>query len=80
MLDLWLSAGLLMLTALAFLMYPLLRRQPEVIAEDRTALNVALYQERLAELSAQQAAGTLSGEQFEAGVVTFVIGPGADPL
>ena len=67
MLDLWLSAGLLMLTALAFLMYPLLRRQPEVIAEDRTALNVALYQERLAELSAQQAAGTLSGEQFETG-------------
>lgn len=67
MLDLWLSAGLLMLVALAFLMFPLLRRPREAAIEDRTALNVALYQERMAELSAQQAAGTLGTEQFETG-------------
>src|SRR5690606_22048697 len=35
--------------------------------EDRTALNVALYEERLGELVAQHGAGTLSDEQLEAG-------------
>ncbi len=35
--------------------------------EDRTALNVALYQERIAELAGQQAAGTLTAEQLENG-------------
>ena len=67
MLDFWLSACLLLLVALAFLLIPLLRGRHEIASEDRTALNVALYQERLAELTAQQAAGTLSTEQFEAG-------------
>jgi len=67
MLDLWLSAGLLLLVALGFLLIPLLRGYREHSIEDRTALNVALYQERLAELTAQQAAATLSAEQFEAG-------------
>lgn len=67
MLDFWLYAGLLLLVALGFLMIPLLRGQREFSVEDRTALNVALYQERLAELNAQQAAGTLNAEQLEAG-------------
>ncbi|MBF7730836.1 c-type cytochrome biogenesis protein CcmI [Pseudomonas sp. N040] len=67
MLDLWLSAGLLLLVALGFLLVPLLRGYRQHAVEDRTALNVALYQERLAELAAQQAAGTLSGEQLETG-------------
>jgi cytochrome c-type biogenesis protein CcmH len=67
MLDFWLSAGLLLLVALAFLLIPLLRGRHQHASEDRTALNVALYQERLAELTAQQTAGTLSAGQFEAG-------------
>ncbi len=67
MLDLWLSAGLLLLVALAFLLLPLLRNRREQAVEDRTALNVALYQERLAELTAQHAAGTLSAEQLATG-------------
>ncbi|WP_028239446.1 c-type cytochrome biogenesis protein CcmI [Stutzerimonas azotifigens] len=69
MIDLWIGAGLLLLAALAFLLLPLVRGRRSQAEEDRTALNVALYQERLAELDAQRAAGTLSGEQHEAGRV-----------
>ncbi len=67
MIDFWIGAGLLVLVALAFLLLPLMRGRHVQTEEDRTALNVALYQERLAELAAQQAAGTLTAEQFEAG-------------
>ncbi|WP_019340636.1 c-type cytochrome biogenesis protein CcmI [Stutzerimonas stutzeri] len=67
MIDFWIGAGLLLLAALAFLLLPLLRGRGVQAEEDRTALNVALYQERLGELAAQQAAGTLEPEQFEAG-------------
>ena len=67
MIDFWIGAGLLLLVALAFLLLPLMRGRHSQAEEDRTALNVALYQERLAELAGQQAAGTLSAEQFEAG-------------
>jgi cytochrome c-type biogenesis protein CcmH len=67
MIDFWIGAGLLLLAALAFLLLPLLRGRGVQAEEDRTALNVALYQERLAELETQQSAGTLSPGQFEAG-------------
>jgi len=67
MIDFWIGAGLLLLIALAFLLLPLMRGRHLEAQENRTALNVALYEERLAELAAQQAAGTLSAEQFEAG-------------
>ncbi|MCP8464909.1 c-type cytochrome biogenesis protein CcmI [Pseudomonas sp. ZM23] len=67
MIDFWLAAGLLLLAALAFLLIPLLRGRRAQAEEDRTALNVALYQERLAELTAQRDAGTLDDAQLEAG-------------
>lgn len=67
MIDLWIGAGLLSLAALAFLLLPLLRGRRAQTEEDRTALNVALYQERLSELTAQRNAGTLTEEQLEAG-------------
>lgn len=67
MIDFWLAAGLLLLVALAFLLVPLLRGRKAQAEEDRTALNVALYQERLAELATQRDAGTLDVAQFEAG-------------
>ncbi|MGH8434023.1 MAG: c-type cytochrome biogenesis protein CcmI [Pseudomonas sp.] len=67
MIDFWLAAGLLLLVALAFLLIPVLRGRRAQAEEDRTALNVALYQERLAELEAQQQAGALSSEQLDAG-------------
>lgn len=67
MIDFWIAAGLLLLLALAFLLLPLLRGRRAQSEEDRTALNVALYEERLAELDAQRTAGTLTAEQLEAG-------------
>ncbi|EXF43863.1 cytochrome c-type biogenesis protein [Pseudomonas sp. BAY1663] len=67
MIDFWIAAGALLLVALAFLLLPILHGRRAQAEEDRTALNVALYEERLAELAAQHAAGTLSAELMEAG-------------
>lgn len=67
MIDFWIGASVLLLAALAFLLLPLLRGRRTQTEEDRTALNVALYQERLAELDAQHVAGALTSEQLEAG-------------
>ncbi|WDY59520.1 c-type cytochrome biogenesis protein CcmI [Pseudomonas sp. PSKL.D1] len=67
MTEFWLSAGLLLLAALGFLLIPILRGRRRQQEEDRTALNVALYQERVAELAAQQAAGVLDEAQLATG-------------
>ena len=67
MIEFWLAVGLLLLVGTAFLLVPVLRGRRAQAEEDRTALNVALYQERLAELTAQREAGTLTAEQFDAG-------------
>ncbi|QPL33347.1 c-type cytochrome biogenesis protein CcmI [Pseudomonas fragi] len=67
MIDFWLAAGLLLLIALSFLLIPVLRGRRAQREEDRTALNVALYQERVAELQAQREQGVLTAEQFETG-------------
>ena len=67
MIELWLATGLLLLVALAFLLIPVLRGRKAQAEEDRTALNVALYQERLAELQGQHASGSLTAEQLQAG-------------
>lgn len=63
----WLAAAALLLVAFAFLLIPLLRGRRAQAEEDRTALNVALYQERVAELDAQHAAGALDADQRDAG-------------
>lgn len=67
MTDFWLAAGLLLLVALSFLLIPILRARRSQLEEDRTALNVALYQERVAELRSQLEAGVLASAQLEAG-------------
>ncbi|MEB5933218.1 c-type cytochrome biogenesis protein CcmI [Pseudomonas mosselii] len=68
MTEFWLSAGLLLLAALAFLLLPILRgRRRQQAEQDRTALNVALYEERVAELAAQQAAGVFDEQQLANG-------------
>lgn len=67
MIDFWLAAGLLLLVALSFLLIPVLRGRRAQSEEDRTALNVALYQERLAELQGQLEEGVLSSAQMDAG-------------
>ena len=67
MIEFWLCAGLLLLAALAFLLIPVLRARKVQAEEDRTALNVTLYQERLQELQAQHAAGALNEQQLASG-------------
>lgn len=67
MIDFWLAAGLLLLVALSFLLIPVLRERRAQREEDRTALNVALYQERIAELQSQQAEGVLDAAQMDSG-------------
>lgn len=67
MIEFWLCAGLLLLTALAFLLIPVLRARKVQAEEDRTALNVTLYLERLQELQAQHAAGALNEQQLASG-------------
>lgn len=66
MIEFWLSAGLLCLLAVSFLLVPLLRGRKVQAEEDRTALNVTLYQERLGELEQQHQAGTLDAAQLQA--------------
>ena len=67
MITFWLLALVLLVSALLLLLWPVLRVRQHQAEEDRTALNVALYQERLAELQGQLDQGTLSGELFEQG-------------
>lgn len=67
MIDFWLAAGLLLLVALSFLLIPVLRSRRAQREEDRTALNVALFQERVAELQTQQEEGVLDAAQMDAG-------------
>ncbi|KTC15986.1 cytochrome C [Pseudomonas marginalis ICMP 11289] len=65
MIDFWMATGLLLLMALGFLLIPVLRGQRAQREEDRTALNVVLYQERLSELQGQQEEGVLSAMQIQ---------------
>src|SRR3990167_241816 len=67
MIEFWLCAGLLLLVALAFLLIPVLRGRKAQAEEDRTALNVTLYQERLEELQGQHDAGALNDQQLQNG-------------
>ncbi|MDZ4302685.1 MAG: c-type cytochrome biogenesis protein CcmI [Pseudomonas sp.] len=67
MIDFWLAAGLLLLVALSFLLIPVLSVSRAQREEDRTALNVALYQERVAELQTQQSEGVLNAAQLDTG-------------
>ncbi|MBF8775829.1 c-type cytochrome biogenesis protein CcmI [Pseudomonas fulva] len=67
MTEFWLSAGLLLLAALSFLLIPILRGHRRQQEQDRAALNVALYQERIDALAAQQASGVLDDLQLSQG-------------
>ncbi|MFR0674566.1 c-type cytochrome biogenesis protein CcmI [Enterobacterales bacterium AW_CKDN230030176-1A_HGKHYDSX7] len=67
MIELWLSAGLLLLVALGMLLVPVLRHRRAHTEVDRTAVNVEAYQARVAELEAQQQAGLLDEAQVQHG-------------
>lgn len=65
MTEFWLLASAMLLIALAIVLLPVLRVRKSQAEEDRTALNVASYQEHLAELDAQLKAGSLTQEQYQ---------------
>ncbi len=69
MITFWLLALAVLIGALMLMLWPVLNVQRLQDEEDRTALNVALYQERLAELQGQLDQGTLSQELFNQGQV-----------
>ena len=65
MTDLWIFGALLLALGVASVLWPVWRHRRSS-SVDRTNLNVALYEERLAELDAQVAAGEISPAQREA--------------
>lgn len=60
----WIVAALMLISALAFLLPPLLRRDKQAPVE-RDALNARIYQDQLTELENDLAAGGISADQFE---------------
>lgn len=70
MTELWLGIALLSVLAAAFVLYPLYKARTSevVIAEDvdRRALNIDIFQERLAELDDEFSAGNLDQENYDA--------------
>lgn len=71
MTELWLGVALLSLLAAAFVLYPLYKaRTAQDVSErddtDRQALNISIFQERLAELDDEFSAGNLDQENYDA--------------
>ncbi len=60
MLTFWIIGAMLTLLALAFVIPPLLKKNPKATDIDRNSLNVAIYKERVAELEQDN----LTAEQF----------------
>jgi len=60
MLIFWISAAILTLLALAFVIPPLLKKTPKYSAIDNNNLNLAIYKQRIAELEQEN----LTSEQF----------------
>lgn len=67
MTQFWIYSVLLLIVALLLLLVPVLRVRKDQAEEDRTALNIALYEEHVAELEAQHANGALSAQQLVEG-------------
>lgn len=63
----WIFSALLLIAALLLLLWPVLAGRKDQAEEDRTALNIALYEEHVAELEAQHASGALSAEKLAEG-------------
>ena len=67
MTQFWIYSVLLLVAALLLLLLPVLRGRKDQAEEDRTALNIALYEEHIAELEAQHTSGALSAEKLAEG-------------
>ena len=59
-----LVAALLVGVALAWLLPPLIRRDPGALVHDRVQMNLGLLRDQLADLEAERVGGTLSPEQY----------------
>lgn len=62
----WIYAALLCAIALAFIVLPLLRRSASTDSLDQDSLNLSLFQDQLAELDADLAAGNLDQVRYDA--------------
>lgn len=62
----WIVAGLLILTALAFIVAPLWRRRAAQTL-DRSQVNLTIYRDQLREIEADFRNGTISEDQYEQG-------------
>lgn len=67
MTQFWIYSVLLLLVALLLLLWPVIRGRKNQTEEDRTALNIALYEEHLVELEEQHKNGALTAEQLAEG-------------
>lgn len=65
MTDFWFASIVLVVLGMVSILWPLWRRHQHATV-DRTALNVALYEERIRELDAQVVAGEISPDQRDA--------------
>ena len=66
MISFWILALVLCALAAAFILLPLyLNRRARASEEDRTSINVDIYEERLAELQASLSAGDIDEPEFE---------------
>ncbi|WP_373186114.1 c-type cytochrome biogenesis protein CcmI [Halopseudomonas sp.] len=65
MIDFWLASIVLVVLGMLAILWPLWRRHQHATV-DRTALNIALYEERIRELDAQVASGEISPAQRDA--------------
>lgn len=81
MIDFWLVSLVLVVFALGFVVYPLVRTRQKRVALDRRAQNIAVFKDRLAEITAEKQAGVISDEQYqqlktelEEGLITDVEG------
>jgi cytochrome c-type biogenesis protein CcmH len=63
----WVVAALMILAALAFLLWPLMRKRHTASREVRT-VNISLYRDELDELRGDLASGSLSREQYQESV------------
>jgi len=61
----WILATGMLAVALLLLLPPLLRREIEVSAPERGALNTAIFRQKLAEMDADRQRGALSDEDYE---------------
>ncbi|MFN3565106.1 MAG: c-type cytochrome biogenesis protein CcmI [Burkholderiaceae bacterium] len=57
-------AAILVAVGLAWLLPPLLRREPSTLAIERAAANLGILKDQLAELEAERARGAVSAEQY----------------